>query len=346
MIGDSVIKIQSEKQSQNNAKVVDNCQTAIEQAYITLGEVCHFMCAGDPKLKALSKGALTQKTVRLVVECEAFAPLMTIGVFRSASAFLKELSNDNKYAAGLWSPQLQHFVQAFPVSPENVDFFWSVVEFWLNVTYESANFSAATLQILNHRCGELQQMCGGQSPVGHFKAHFQTQYKTVDEVKQDEAQEELEEAEEASDSDADMEEQEPVPEDVNAQTPDFKKWLVWTGAHCSFLRSLLKVADRVDHSGQPDGDSSDGMFEDIEIDSDAEDDAPVVDIDQQQALRIDSLQLISLPLLLANTEPLPQLSGFSSQAETWLDEIQETSFSIITSLLYSKLPQVKAALLP
>lgn len=169
----------------------------------------------------------------------------------------------------------------------------------------------------------------------------------MDEVKQDEEQEELDEGGvEASDSDAEMEEEEPLPEDVNAQTPDFKKWLMWTGAHCSFLRILLKVADRVDHSEQPDGDISDGMFEDIEIDSDAEDDAPVEDIDQQQALRINSLQLISLPLLLANTEPLPQLSGFSSQAETWLDEIQETSFSIITSLLYSNLPQVKTALLP
>ena len=167
VIGDSVTKIQSEKQNQNNAKVVDNCQTAIEQAYITLGEVCHFMCAGDPKLKALSKGAppficaLAQKTVKLVLECDSFAPLMTIGIFRSASAFLKELSNDNKYTAGLWSPHLQQFVQAFPVSPENVDFFWSVVEFWLNVTYESGNFSAATLQLLAHRSGELQQMFGG-----------------------------------------------------------------------------------------------------------------------------------------------------------------------------------------
>ena len=181
--------------------------------------------------------------------------------------------------------------------------------------------------------------------MGHFKAHHQANYKTVDEVKQDEAKEELEaEAEEGSDSDAEM--GEPEPEDANAQTPDFKKWLLWTGAHCSYLRSLLKVADRVDHSEQSEGDSSDGMFEDIDIESDPDEDTPVVDIDQQSALRIDSLQLISLPLLLANTEPLPQLSGFSSQAETYLDEIQETAFSIITSLLYSSLPQVKAALLP
>lgn len=37
---------------------------------------------------------------------------------------------------------------------------------------------------------------------------------------------------------------------------------------------------------------------------------------------------------------------FSSQAESALDEVQETAFAIVTSLLYSKLPQVRASIEP
>lgn len=51
-------------------------------------------------------------------------------------------------------------------------------------------------------------------------------------------------------------------------------------------------------------------------------------------------------MVLVQTEAIPQLVKFSSQAESALDEIQETAFAIITSLLYSKLPQVKVSMEP
>lgn len=192
---------------------------------------------------------------------------------------------------------------------------------------------------------------GGLTPIAHFTQHYRANYKTVDEVKQDEMGNDKdgadEELEEGSDSDADMEDAEPEPEDSHATTPDFKKWLVWTGANCSYMRCLLKVADRVDRAGgDEEGDSSDGMFEDIDIDSDPEEPSPVIDIDHQNHLKVQALQLINLQHVLAMTEPLPQLSGFSTQAETCLEEIQESAFSIVTSLLFSSLPQVKTALLP
>ena len=46
------------------------------------------------------------------------------------------------------------------------------------------------------------------------------------------------------------------------------------------------------------------------------------------------------------TQPIPYLSRVSSAAENAFDELQETSFAIITSLLFSHLPQVKNSMAP
>lgn len=57
--------------------------------------MCHFLVASDVHLKALSTGVLAQKTLRLVLQCEQFAQILTVRIFKRASTFLKELSNDN-----------------------------------------------------------------------------------------------------------------------------------------------------------------------------------------------------------------------------------------------------------
>jgi len=55
-------------------------------------------------------------------------------------------------------------------------------------------------------------------------------------------------------------------------------------------------------------------------------------------LKIAALGLIDLTAVLAQTAAIPQIVKFSSAAENALDEVQETAFAIITSLLHSKLP--------
>lgn len=43
--------------------------------------------------------------------------------------------------AALYCAELSTFVASFAINAENVDFFWSVLEFWLNVTIESKNLT-------------------------------------------------------------------------------------------------------------------------------------------------------------------------------------------------------------
>lgn len=69
------------------------------------------------------------------------------------------------------------------------------------------------------------------------------------------------------------------PEDSIAGSADFKQWLCWTTAHTSYMRCLVKLADRVDSAGSNEESDSDGAFEDIEIDSEEEQPKLIVDID-------------------------------------------------------------------
>lgn len=135
----------------------------------------------------------------------------------------------------------------------------------------------------------------------------------------------------------------PEQEDANAASQDFKNWLAWSTAHVTYLRCLLKLADRIDKGDDDEGD--DGGYEDIEIDEDLPDDIGLTTIDIDQ-VKLACLSLINLEHVLALTEPLPQLASFSSQAEDMLDDLQESAFAIVTSLLFSKLPQVKQSLAP
>ncbi len=59
-----------------------------------------------------------------------------------------------------------------------------------------------------------------------------------------------------------------------------------------------------------------------------------------------SLRLINIDLLIELTTPIPHLSAFARVAEDAFDELQETAFAILTSLLFSKLPIVKQSLQP
>lgn len=121
---------------------------AIEQSYINLSDICHFLSATDQHLKALSTGVLATKTVRLILQCDQFASLLNVRIFRRASSFLKELSNDNQYCAQLYSSELSTFVANFSINIENVDFYWCVLEFWLNTAVESRNLSLQSVEVI------------------------------------------------------------------------------------------------------------------------------------------------------------------------------------------------------
>lgn len=48
--------------------------------------------------------------------------------------------------------------------------------------------------------------------------------------------------------------------------------------------------------------------------------------------------------ILLRSQPIPQIIGLQRGTADALDELQETAFAVITSLLFSELPQVKEAL--
>lgn len=89
-----------------------------------------------------------------------------------------------------------------------------------------------------------------------------------------------------------------------------------------------------------DNDEAEDEFEDVdeEISSDV-----VVDIDQ---LKVQCLTLVNVSQVIERMDAIPQLIGFSTQASDTIDELQEASFGIITTLLQCESPQVKNGLAP
>jgi len=86
-------------------------------------------------------------------------------------------------------------------------------------------------------------------------------------------------------------------EDLHSKNPEFKLWLNWTVAQVCHLRTLLKLADKVD-SNDDEGADEDGAFEDIDIDSEGDEPVEVIDIDE---LKLACLRLINIPFVLEMT---------------------------------------------
>lgn len=77
-----------------------------------------------------------------------FAPILTVRIFRRASLFLKELSNDNAFTRNILSQELTTFIQTSVVTLENVDFYWNIMELWLNLSLEASNFGIEGIALI------------------------------------------------------------------------------------------------------------------------------------------------------------------------------------------------------
>ena len=71
--------------------------------------------------------------MKLAINCQHLGSILTVKIFRQLSIFLRELSNDNEYSKKLLSDEFDGFLKAFPVSEENTDFYWNLLEFHFNV---------------------------------------------------------------------------------------------------------------------------------------------------------------------------------------------------------------------
>ena len=75
--------------------------------------------------------------MRLVSNCHNFADVLNIRIFKQISVFLRELSNDNEFIKNLDMSEFGQVVENeefLPVTEDNVDFVWNLLEFHFNVT--------------------------------------------------------------------------------------------------------------------------------------------------------------------------------------------------------------------
>ena len=73
----------------------------------------------------------------LVRNCHNFADVLNIRIFKRISVFLRELSNDNEFMKNLDMSEFGQIVEneeLLPVTEDNVDFVWNLLEFHFNVT--------------------------------------------------------------------------------------------------------------------------------------------------------------------------------------------------------------------
>ena len=119
-------------------------------------------------------------------------------------------------------------------------------------------------------------------------------------------------------------------EDPNEGKKDFNSWLNLITAQVS----MLKITNRIVSQILDDGSDDDEEFEDVEHEVDDK----VIDIEK---LKVQCLNILNIAQIIERTEAIPQLIGFSSKADSTIDELQESAFSILTTLLYSSIVQVK-----
>ena len=77
--------------------------------------------------------------MQLVRHCQEFADLLNIRIFKQVSIFLRELSNDNQFIKSLDFTDFNQIVEneeILPITPDNVDFAWNLVEIHFNAITE------------------------------------------------------------------------------------------------------------------------------------------------------------------------------------------------------------------
>ena len=197
-------------------------QYVIEQCYINLTEVCHFFYATDAQLKEFSNSTLAQRTLKLVVECDNFAPLLNTNIFQKAADFLRELTNDNPYChKSLLTADLHRFVAVFQVNQDNCEFYWLVVATWLNLVLEEKSLTNKEIELLAKQQVELSKLQPG-TPLSQFKQYLLPKYKTVNECAQDKEVKESDEPK-ADDQEMDQEEQQPEDQEQSDDNDDVMK---------------------------------------------------------------------------------------------------------------------------
>ena len=127
----------------------------------------------------------------MIRNCQEFAGILNVRIFKQISTFLRELSNDNQYIKSLnlaenFAPIVEN-PELLTITTENVDFYWNLLEFHFNVIIEKEG-QVGVFARLNFYAEKIVQLLGGPGqvhaqetdPVTFFKANFLSKYKLAD----------------------------------------------------------------------------------------------------------------------------------------------------------------------
>jgi len=79
-------------------------------------------------LKEMTESDLMQKSVQLATsQKEFYAPILNNRIFIQIAIFLREMSNDNNFAKGLYSEDLNTHINTIKPTLENIDFYWNLL---------------------------------------------------------------------------------------------------------------------------------------------------------------------------------------------------------------------------
>lgn len=193
---------------------------------------------------------------------------------------------------------------------ENVDFYWNLLELHFNVVYQKHGGLGVQQRFQFYRT-KIEELAASGNPVEYFAANFMKDYKlaeghadSVTEETKDKAT--FEEQVMAVDDGAPEVDIDPIAdEDEHVKNPSFRQWLANMSAQNNMLHLILKIAEFVNGTGDPD---SDEEFEDCELDQDES--GQVIDLDAFQIECCNSLQRW-IPFVLDRARTLPHLLGLS-----------------------------------
>ena len=145
----------------------------------------HFIEHGQI-LQELTQSQLVVKTMQLARNCQDFTHIINARILKQMSVFLRELSNDNSFVKALeldsFAPIVEN-AEVFTVTPDNVDFYWNLLEFHFNCAMEREG-SIGVYTRLDFYLGKIGQLFGPgaqeNDPVTFFRANFLAKYKLTD----------------------------------------------------------------------------------------------------------------------------------------------------------------------
>ena len=177
------------------------------------------------------------------------------------------------------------------MTPENVDFYWNLIEFHFNVISQKEG-SVGIFSRLEFYVPKIHVLLGAEAnatdPVTFFKTHFLAKYQLSNQSNEAKSlltiSEEDAKRMEAADSDEEVVEEVIDDEDKVAKTdPSFRIWQNSLFAQNNCMRIILKFADYLDKSSKEGSSDDDDDFEDCEeMDEDSAAQAQVIDLDSSK----------------------------------------------------------------